>query len=113
NLAALFIGVSRFHIWWSQELRMYILGSMFMLFSIWLTLRIAHGQPRRADWLAYIAVSTAGLLSIYLVAFALAFESLYIVGVLFAKSFHHKDTKPAHVPPGALRTPQPAQAADA
>ncbi len=82
NLAALFIGLSRFHIWWSQELRMYILGSMFMLFSVWLTLRIAHGTPKRGDWFAYMLVSLAGLLSIYLVAFALAFESLYITALL-------------------------------
>ncbi|MBI5876975.1 MAG: glycosyltransferase family 39 protein [Chloroflexi bacterium] len=82
NLAALFLGLSRFHIWWSQELRMYILGSMFMLFSVWLTLRIAHGRPRRADWVAYVLVSLGGLLSIYLVAFALAFESLYMTILL-------------------------------
>ena len=78
NLAALFFALSRFHIWWSQELRMYILGSMCMVFSIWLTVRIVHGEPKRGDWIAYVLVSTAGLLSIYLVAFALAFESLYV-----------------------------------
>ncbi|MEP7199132.1 MAG: glycosyltransferase family 39 protein, partial [Chloroflexota bacterium] len=107
NLAALFIGLSRFHIWWSQELRMYILGSLFMLLSVWLTLRIWHphsttsalsvskGVPFSSDrilrhaqdascwnWLAYILVSTAGLYSIYLVAFTLAFESLYVTGLL-------------------------------
>jgi hypothetical protein len=112
-LAALFLGLSRFHIWWSQELRMYILGSMFMLFSVWLTLRIVHGRPargspprarpraslenlrrpQRADWLAYILVSTAGLYSIYLVAFALAFESLYVVGWLLLEKLNHQVTK--------------------
>jgi len=82
SLAALFLGLSRFHIWWSQELRMYILGSMFMLFSVWLTLRIAHGRPKRADWIAYVLTSLGGILSIYLVAFALAFESLYMTILL-------------------------------
>jgi hypothetical protein len=98
-LAALFLGLSRFHIWWSQELRMYILGSMFMLFSVWLTLRIVHGRPARADWLAYILVSAAGLYSIYLVAFALAFESFYVVGWLLLSAFmverlkHERDSQ--------------------
>jgi len=57
-------------------------GSLFMLCSIWLTLRIAHGRPRLADWIAYILVSVAGLFSIYLVAFALAFESIYVTALL-------------------------------
>jgi len=112
-LAALFLGLSRFHIWWSQELRMYILGSMFMLFSVWLTLRIIHGQPardfpsralpcsslenlrrpKRADWLAYILVSAAGLYSIYLVAFALAFESFYVVGWLLFETLRQCDSR--------------------
>jgi hypothetical protein len=82
SLAALFIGLARFHIWWSQELRMYILGSLLMLLSVWLTLRIAHGQPRRRDWFSYILVSAAGLWSLYLVAFALAFEALYVTLLL-------------------------------
>ena len=46
---------------------MYILGSMFMLFSIWLTLRILHGKPKRGDWIAVLLYSAAGLSSIYLV----------------------------------------------
>lgn len=90
NLAALFISLARFHIWWSQELRMYILGSMFMLFSIWLTIRIVHGLPKRNDWIAYILVSAAGLYSIYLVAFALVFESLYVTALFALYILSHR-----------------------
>lgn len=80
-LAAFFLAVSRFAIWWSQEARMYILGALLVTLSLYLTVRLR----RRPSWplaLAYIAVTAAALWTLYLLAFLLVIEGLYWLAVL-------------------------------
>jgi mannosyltransferase len=50
-LAALFIALARFHIWWSQEMRMYALAGLLGVLSLYLFLRWlrAEGQYRADD----------------------------------------------------------------
>ncbi len=62
-LAALFLTVSRFHIVWSQEIRMYALAGLLALLAAWAAMRFWEG---RGGLLAYIFFTTAGLLSLYL-----------------------------------------------
>ncbi|HYN88156.1 MAG TPA: glycosyltransferase family 39 protein, partial [Ardenticatenaceae bacterium] len=78
-LAALFLALSRFAVWWSQEARMYMLGGLLATLSLVLTVRLR----RRPSWdlaLAYVVVTAAALWTLYLLAFILVIESLYWLG---------------------------------
>lgn len=80
-LGALFLALSRFAIWWSQEARMYILGALLATLSLFLIVRLRH----RPSWplaLAYVAVTAAGLWTLYLLAFLLVIEGLYWLAAL-------------------------------
>ncbi|MBK7915634.1 MAG: glycosyltransferase family 39 protein [Chloroflexi bacterium] len=64
-LAALFLTLSRFHIVWSQEMRMYALAGFLAVLGTWAARRVwARGKP--ADYALYIFCMTAGLLTLYL-----------------------------------------------
>ncbi|MFO7682735.1 MAG: glycosyltransferase family 39 protein, partial [Chloroflexota bacterium] len=64
-LAALFLTVSRFHIIWSQEMRMYALAGLLALLGAWAARRVwERGKP--VDYALYILCMTAGLLTLYL-----------------------------------------------
>ena len=64
-LAALFLTLSRFHIVWSQEIRMYALAGFLAVLGTWAARRVwARGQP--ADYALYVLSMTAGLLTLYL-----------------------------------------------
>jgi mannosyltransferase len=45
-LATLLIATARFHIWWSQEARMYVWAAFYALLSIYLFARLRHGGTR-------------------------------------------------------------------
>lgn len=64
-LAALFLTLSRFHIVWSQEMRMYALAGFLAVLGTWAARRVwARGKP--TDYALYIFCMTAGLLTLYL-----------------------------------------------
>jgi len=44
-LAALLLVIPHFHIWWSQEIRMYSLASVLSLFSLVILLRAVRLRP--------------------------------------------------------------------
>jgi len=81
-LAAFFLGVSRFHIWWSQEMRMYALASLFSALVIWAALRL-WDRGRKVDWLAYVAFTAAGLYTLYLSALVVVVINLVWLWVLW------------------------------
>ncbi len=64
-LAALFLAVSRFHIGWSQEIRMYMLATTLATGALWAALRVWHGGGRRA-WLGYVLALAGALWALYL-----------------------------------------------
>lgn len=64
-LAALFLALSRFHIVWSQEIRMYALAGLLAVLGAWAARRVwERGQWR--DYALYVGSMTAGLLTLYL-----------------------------------------------
>lgn len=77
-LAALFLATSRFHLWWSQEARMYVLGGLLVTLSLYLTWKLSKRvTPRRV--VAYLLVTVAALWTLYLLAFLLVVEGLFWV----------------------------------
>jgi hypothetical protein len=74
-IAALLLTFSRFHISWSQEIRMYTLSALFAALTLWGALRIWQ-RGRRSDWLLYGAGAVLGLYTHYLAVFVLAAVNL-------------------------------------
>ena len=72
---AFLLAISRFHIWWSQELRGYTAAILLALLSLHLFLRWLK-KPSRAMSLAYVAATLGALLTLYLTAFVLLIEGL-------------------------------------
>ena len=72
---ALLLATSRFHVEWSQQIRMYTLTAIVVMLSIALTLQLWEA-PRRRLWLSYAAVTTFGLYTLYLSALVPLVESL-------------------------------------
>lgn len=69
NLAALLTALARFHVWWSQEMRMYVFAGLFGVASVYFLLRWWHGEhdPRSTQaspalWLTAYTLSSAGAL---------------------------------------------------
>jgi mannosyltransferase len=77
-LAALLVTLSRFDIWWSQEMRMYALAALLAALTLWAAIRFwdrdpadrgapsIRGAPRWIDGALYAAFAIAGLYTLYL-----------------------------------------------
>jgi len=63
-LAALLLSVSPFHLWYSQEVRMYALVTTLTLFASWY-LALALNNQRRRHWTGYVICSTLALYTHY------------------------------------------------
>jgi 4-amino-4-deoxy-L-arabinose transferase-like glycosyltransferase len=83
--AALLVAISPFHIWYSQEVRMYTLGAALGLatavcavLALHHTLPIAQDRKRRPGvfWLGYLIFALLGLYSLYYFAFLLVVLNL-------------------------------------
>ncbi len=77
-LAALLLATSRFHVWWSQEIRMYSLAAMWAVASS-LALLMALRTRTTRWWVAYLLTTIAGMYSLYLFAFVLAAQNVFIL----------------------------------
>ena len=80
-IATFLTATARFPIWWSQELRMYILATLTSLFSLYFFVR-AIQEGERWAWLAYVASSVAALYTIYLAVLTLVAEGLFVLFTL-------------------------------
>ncbi|MDY7039294.1 MAG: glycosyltransferase family 39 protein, partial [Chloroflexota bacterium] len=77
-LAALLLATSRFALWWSQEMRMYILAALLATLSLWGLISVwRRGQVR--DWALYVLSTIAALYTLYLCASVLVIENLLIL----------------------------------
>ncbi|MGC9346595.1 MAG: glycosyltransferase family 39 protein [Anaerolineae bacterium] len=68
-LSALFLALSRFAIWWAQEIRMYALAAMLATAALWsAALMWQESKGRRADqaWALYVGATLATLYTLYL-----------------------------------------------
>lgn len=77
-LAGLLAAINPFHLWYSQEVRMYTFGAALGLVCLLALLHIFGDErsPRRW-WLAYIAAATVGLYTLYYIGFLLAAFNLW------------------------------------
>jgi mannosyltransferase len=64
-LAAGFLVISRFHITWSQEIRMYALATLLAALGAWAALRVWERGHWR-DYLLYVLSMSGGLFTLYL-----------------------------------------------
>jgi len=80
-LAAIFLAVARFDVWWSQEIRMYTLAVALAVASLYLTLRLLRGGNL---WLfvAYVVVTAAAIYTHYLTLLIVLGENLLVLIVL-------------------------------
>jgi 4-amino-4-deoxy-L-arabinose transferase-like glycosyltransferase len=82
-LATLLVAIARFHIWWSQEARMYIWATCFVLLSVYFMIRLRHGGP--LVWWLYILISAAALYTLYLSVLALLVQNVFIALTVWHK----------------------------
>lgn len=91
SLAALLTSLARFHVWWSQEMRMYVLAGLLCVLSLYFFLRwLRHWQDdpapaghRRVLLLGYVLVSTGALYTIFLTGAILLVENSVVLVKLF------------------------------
>lgn len=75
-VASFLYAISRYMVWWSQEIRMYALAGFLALLSLYAMLRLR----RHFAWLwavVYVLATALALLSLYTLAFLLVVEGLY------------------------------------
>jgi mannosyltransferase len=75
-VAALFLALSPLHIWYSQEARMYVMLTLWVLMSSYLMVLALRRQQRRY-WLGYVVISALALYTHYFALFGLLFQNVY------------------------------------
>ena len=89
-IAALLLALSPFHIYYSQEVRMYGLVTLLCLASVYLFVQLLSMPPGKPNTMlvagAYILVTTAALYTQYYAAFIVAFEILFFFIIAFRRS---------------------------
>jgi mannosyltransferase len=100
GLAALLTALSRFHVWWSQELRMYVMSGLLGVLSLYLFLRWLRSMrpdapATEADagdrWLAGYTLCTLGALyTAYLSAAWVLVENFVMLGVLISRAGYRR-----------------------
>src|SRR5579883_243261 len=82
-LAALLVAISPFHVWWSQQIRMYALVALLCALSIYLLIRaLQEPKPPRAVLVALFLTNVAGLYTLYFFAVLVLLEGLLAVALL-------------------------------
>lgn len=85
-IAAFFVAISPYNLWYSQEVRMYTLGAALGLASVYFFVRIlqdsfaaraSHPTSSKRDFVVYVIVSALGMYTLYYFAFLLAFENVF------------------------------------
>ena len=75
-LAACLLAVAPFHIWYSQEARMYTCITLFITVSVWLAFGV-WGTRRWTTWVAFVLVTVAALYTHYYAVFGILLENLF------------------------------------
>ncbi|MFH1486212.1 MAG: glycosyltransferase family 39 protein, partial [Chloroflexota bacterium] len=74
-LAGLFLAASRFHVWWSQDIKMYALAIFVSLLSIYF-FALCLRDRRLVLWVAYAVATAAALYALYLTFFVVVLENV-------------------------------------
>ncbi len=72
------LALSRFHVWWSQEMRMYALAALCATLSFYFLARATTSCYRR-DRAAWIGATVAALYTIYFSALLLLVQNLFVL----------------------------------
>jgi len=75
-LATGLLAGARFHIWWSQEARMYVWATLFALLSTDYLVQIWRGRQRA--WWLYMLASAAALYTLYLAVLVLFVHNAFV-----------------------------------
>ena len=95
-LATFLTALSPFHLWYSQELRMYTLGAALGLVAVCCAIGWLTETGRRWLYLpGYILAATLGLYTLYYFAFLLVFVNLFVLIRLFALSPLRSSIRPS------------------
>ena len=78
-LAALLLAISPLHIYYSQEVRMYGLVTLFGLGALYFALELENQRWRIGSWLAYVLLALAALYTGYYAAFLLLGLNLFVL----------------------------------
>ncbi len=84
-VSALFLALARFHIWWSQEMRMYILATLAATVTLYAAVRwfeAERAHPNLRWLLGYVLGATAGLYTLYMAGLAPLVANLYALVAL-------------------------------
>lgn len=95
-VGVILLAFSRFHVWWSQEMRMYIVATMWGVLSLYTLLRWLRAEgwlgskeaslPRRSVFQGlYILTTAAGLYTLYLFATIVLIENVFAIYLLFTQ----------------------------
>ena len=79
--AALLLAANPYHIWYSQEARMYAWVTLFVSLSVLLALKVWR-RPCLATWAGYVLSTTAALYTHYYAVFGILIENLFFVYLL-------------------------------
>ncbi|MGE5139656.1 MAG: glycosyltransferase family 39 protein, partial [Rudaea sp.] len=86
TMAAILLALSRFSIWWSQDIKNYTLSGFFALASMWFVLRLLNAPLARwrdrGLWIGYVLSITLALYSHYLAALIFLADNLLMLIVL-------------------------------
>jgi mannosyltransferase len=95
SLAAFLLSISPFHVWFSQEARMYTLAALLSLASVYifvLILRKGAGSARRYIWVSYVPISTLGLYTHFYVGFIILFQNIAFVAWWILRRVKHPES---------------------
>jgi len=95
RIAAFLVAISPYNLWYSQEVRMYTMGAMLGLVSVYFFVRMLTSRQSPAnsrqkllsrDFIAYTIVTALGIYTLYYFAFLIVFEDLFAL-IRFASRF--------------------------
>ncbi len=73
------LGLSRFHIWWSQEMRMYVLAGLCITASLYFVYRLGQGERHRWVWIGWGLTTWGALMTIYAAIVLVLIQNLFIL----------------------------------
>ncbi len=82
------LALSRFHIWWCQQMRMYVLAGMLSLLALTFLLGWLRRPESRSEALGLLLATTAALYTIYASVQLLLIENLTVLWALLTTQRH-------------------------
>ncbi|MBN1262419.1 MAG: glycosyltransferase family 39 protein [Anaerolineae bacterium] len=80
GVAALWLlALSRFHIWWSQEMRMYVLAGLCSLLSLYFTIRIADAPRQWRNHTGWVLATLGAFHTVYSSIVLVPIENLFML----------------------------------